>query len=643
MTGIQVRKPLRRRFRWRAATRQLARIEQQAAELESVPDDELTRRSLALRYRALTGESTARLLPAAFALMREAAHRTLSMRHYDVQLLGGIALHDRAIAEMQTGEGKTLTATLPLYLAALEGRGAHLATANDYLARRDAEQVQPAFALLGMRVGIIESASARADRQQAYACDVTYAAAREFGFDFLRDRLQAGRHEIDQNDRLGRMLGQSDDATDSQPIQRERHYMLVDEADNTLIDEARTPLIVSALPATSADAAAELFRWAASAAADFQDESDFHHDPQKHRLRLTAEGRQAVRQLKRPPSLASVPLFDLYEHIERALRVEREFELDRHYVIRDGDVVIVDENTGRLADGRKWRDGIHQAIEAREDLTVSTTTGEAARVTVQEFFSGYKQLAGMTGTAWSGRRELARIYQLQTRVIATHRPVRREAWEDAIFGTPLLKWEAIVDEVRHVHDNGRPVLIGTRTIEKSERLSELLTEAAIDHEVLNARRHAEEAEIVAQAGTAGRVTVATNMAGRGTDIRLGEGVAELGGLHVICTELHESARIDRQLIGRCSRQGDPGSYRRFLSLGDDILRAAYGQRKAEQWMKQANRVQRQPGRYIRLLRAAQAKVERQHFRQRCLLMYHEKRRRQLQQEMGQDPFLDAAG
>jgi preprotein translocase subunit SecA len=618
--------------------RRMNRIE---SRLLDADDGELRRLSLALRYRALSGEPSQQLLPEAYALMREAARRTLDMRHFDVQVFGGIAMHSGAIAEMQTGEGKTLTATLPLYLAALAGRGAHLATANDYLAARDAELTRPAFELLGMSVGVIETGTPRVQRRQAYRCDVTYAASREFGFDFLRDRLLLGRAGDRTDDLLGRMLGQADQATLVEPVQRELHFCLVDEADSILIDEARTPLIVSSIPGDSADAAIALFHWSAEVAAQFQAPIDFEFEPRRRAITLSAAGRRRVRDLPKPDALATVGMLDLYEHVERAILVQQEYLRDRQYVLRDGEVVIVDEFTGRLAEGRKWRDGIHQAIEAKEGLRISLHSGDAARVTVQDFFLQYRQLVGMTGTAASSAPELRRIYRLQVRVVPTHRPCRRERWPDLLFGTATSKWNAVVEEVRNLHSAGRPVLIGTRSIDKSEQLSQLLSQAGIEHQVLNARQHAAEAQIVTRAGERGRVTVATNMAGRGTDIQLGPGVAELGGLHVICTELHESARIDRQLVGRCARQGDPGSSRQFLALDDDILPRGLGTKKAEQLRTLGQCQPQPPASLARWLWRAQAKVERENFRLRRQLLYHHKERRRVQQQMGQDPYLDA--
>lgn len=611
------------------------------AKLLACDGGELRRRSLALRYRVLSGEPLKRLLPEAYALMREATRRTLNMRHFDVQLLGGIAMHSGAIAEMQTGEGKTLTATLPLYLAALGDRGAHLATANDYLAKRDASLMRPAFELLGLTVGAIESATSRSQRREAYRCDVTYAASREFGFDFLRDRLLLGRAADRREDLLGRMLGCSEDSLMAEPVQRPLHFCLVDEADSILIDEARMPLIVSSIPSDSADTAVALFQWSAKVVSQFQLQTDFEFEHQHRRITLTAAGRRLVRDLPKPESLATVGMLDLYEQVERAILVEREYLRDRHYVVRNGEVVIVDEFTGRLAEGRKWRDGIHQAIEAKEEVKISLHSGEAARVTVQDFFLQYERLAGMTGTAASSAAELRRIYRLQVEVIPTHRPCRRQRLPDLVFGTAAAKWDAVVKEVREQHAQGRPVLIGTRTIDKSENLSRLLTAAGIEHDVLNARQHEAEAAIVARAGERGRVTVATNMAGRGTDIKLGEGVAELGGLHVICTELHESSRIDRQLVGRCARQGDPGSSRQFFSLDDDILKSGLGPKKADLLRRLGEREPHPPAHLARFLWRAQAKVERENFRQRRLLLYHHKERRRVQQQMGQDPYLDA--
>jgi preprotein translocase subunit SecA len=607
-------------------------------------DYDLKKMSLSLRYRARSGEPLERLLVEAFALVREAGRRKLGMRHFEVQLLGGIAMHHNSIVEMQTGEGKTLTATLPLYLAALEGKGAHLATVNDYLAQRDANWMRPIYELLGMNVGCIQAQMPQPERKKQYACDITYGTANEMGFDFLRDRLLKRRISEGQRDLFGAMLGQAG-ATHEEPVQGDLHFMLVDEADSILIDEARTPLIISALPGEDEKLEAEAYRWAAKVAPDFQEDEHYDYDYKEKKVELTLEGRRLVRNLPKPAAMDRMPLTTIYEHVERAIKVKREMFLDRHYVVRDGQIVIVDEFTGRLGEGRKWRSGIHQAVEAKEGVEITFATNQAARITVQDFFLRYHRLAGMTGTAATSARELRKIYKCRVVPVPTNRPPIRQKLPTLVFGTTDDKWQAILEEIQILNQQGRPVLVGTRSIDKSETLSRLLQANGIEHAVLNARHIAQEADIVAQAGQRGKVTVATNMAGRGTDIRLGPGVAELGGLHVICTELHEAARIDRQLIGRCGRQGDPGTYRQYLALDDEILLAGYGPKKAK---KLAEQGQRLAGRgplsgYESLFYRAQRKVERRHFRDRKILLYHEKERQKMQRAMSQDPYLDAPG
>jgi len=608
-------------------------------ELKALGDNDLRKKSLALRYRARSGEPLIRLLPEAYALVREAGRRTLNMRHFDVQILGGIAMFHRSIVEMQTGEGKTLTATLPMYLRALAGRGCHLATVNDYLAKRDAEWMGPIYRALGLSVGVIQTQMSQPERRKAYSCDVTYGTAKEFGFDFLRDRLLLRRIREGQTDLLGGMLGQRG-ATDEKPVQGEPYFALVDEADSILIDEARTPLIISALPTEEQKLAVECYKWSAQVCKEFEEDVDYEYDHEKKKVELTRAGRQKVRQLPKPPALDTVGMFNIYQYIERAIKVEREFIRDRQYVVRDGEVVIVDEFTGRLSEGRKWRDGIHQAVEAKEGVEVTVDTGQAARVTVQDFFLRYEQLAGMTGTARASARELRKIYRCHVVQIPTNRPNIRQRLPDLVFGTAEAKWQAVVEEVCRMHEQGRPVLIGTRSIDKSEILSRLLTARGIEHQVLNAHHIEAEAEIVAQAGLRGKVTVSTNMAGRGTDIRLGDGIAELGGLHVICTEMHDAARIDRQLSGRCARQGDPGTFRQFLALDDELLSTGLGPKKAEKYKALGARAEGPLEGYSRLFRKAQKKVERRHFRDRKALMYFEKHRKKMQRQMGQDPYLD---
>jgi len=620
--------------------RLVSQIEACEARLRDLSGELLRKESLSLRYRAKSGEPPRQLLPQAFALVREAAGRTLGMRHFPVQLLGGMAMHEQTVAEMQTGEGKTLAATLPLYLAALKGRGAHLATANDYLARRDAQWMRPVFERLGMTVGIIQSQMPSAARREAYRCDVTYGTAKEFGFDFLRDRLQQRRVGESRSDFLGAMLGH-EGASAEQPLQRELHFLLVDEADSLLIDEARTPLVISALPGEEQKRAAEAYRWAAEIAPQFQEDEHYVIDPRQRTVELVAAGRQLARRLPKPDAMRTQGMFQIYEYVQRAIKVDREMIRDRHYVIRDGEIVIVDEFTGRLAEGRKWRAGLHQAVEAKENVEVTFETTQAARITMQDFVLRYRHLAGMTGTAADSARELKKIYRLPVVKIPTHRPPIRRRLPTRVFGNSDAKLHAIVEEIDELHARGRPVLVGTRSIDKSEALSRLLAERGIEHQVLNANRLAEEAEVVARAGERGRVTVATNMAGRGTDIKLGPGVEELGGMHVVCTEMHDAARIDRQLIGRCGRQGDPGTFRQYLALDDDILRTGLGESRARRLSRLGAARNGSFARYGRLFRRAQRKIERRHFSDRKILLYHERERAKMQQQMGQDPYLDA--
>jgi preprotein translocase subunit SecA len=626
---------------WARLIPQIATLEEP---LKAQADFDLKKTSLSLRYRARSGEPLDRLLVEAFALVREAGRRRLNMRHFDVQLLGGAAVHHNSIVEMQTGEGKTLTATLPLYLAALEGKGAHLATVNDYLAQRDADWMRPLYEALGMKVGCIQSQMQQADRAKQYSCDITYGTANEMGFDFLRDRLLKRRISEGQRDLFGAMLGSASSGHEV-PVQGELNFMLVDEADSILIDEARTPLIISALPGEDEKLEAEAYSWAAKNAGEFVEDEHYDYDHKDKTVELTLPGRRKVRELRKPEAMDRMPLSTIYEHIERAVKVAREMILDRQYVVRNGEIVIVDEFTGRLGEGRKWRAGIHQAVEAKEGVEITFATNQAARITVQDYFLRYNRLAGMTGTASTSAGELYKIYGTRVRPVPTNRPPIREKLPTLVFGTAEDKWRAIIDDIMQLHTLGRPVLIGTRSIDKSELLSRLMAAHGVEHAVLNARHVAQEAEIVSAAGQLGKVTVATNMAGRGTDVRLGEGVKELGGLHVICSELHEAQRIDRQLIGRCGRQGDPGTYRQFLALDDEILETALGPKKADK-LKQRGIQLAGSGPisgFESLFYKAQRKVERRHFRDRKVLLYHEKERQKMQRQMSQDPYLDTAG
>jgi len=622
--------------RLREQTRRVVELEQ---ECQALGPSELTEHSLSLRYRAKCGELLDTLLPQAFALAREAARQTIGLRHFEVQLLAGAALNAGAIAEMQTGEGKTLTATLPLYLRALAGKGAHLATANDYLARRDAEWMRPVFEALGISVGAVTAATSHNDRQDAYRCDVTYGTAREFGFDFLRDRLQTRHGAESRLFFLGASAGESDRSAAPDRVQRDLNFAIIDEADSLLIDEARIPMIISARSSDNGAAERNAYLWSAQVVAEFAEEEHFTSDPIHKQVELTAAGRQLVRTLPKPAHLDSQTLTSLYDFVERAICIEREFLRDREYVVSEGKVVIVDEFTGRIAEGRQWRDGIHQAVEAKEGLEVTIAAGSAARITVQEFFALYRGLGGMTGTASGSAREFRKAYRLSAITIPTNRPSRRRRLPDRVCASTLAKWMAVVEEVRELHLTGRPVLIGTRSIDKSEQLADHLKAAGIEHAVLHARHLADEAAIVERAGELGRVTVATNMAGRGTDIRLAAGVAEIGGLHVIGTELHDSSRIDQQLFGRCGRQGDPGSCRQFVSLDDEILEQGLGAERAAALRSSPNDVPKK--RLITLFCKAQQRIERRHFRDRHLLLKQAERRRRLHERLGQDPYLDA--
>jgi preprotein translocase subunit SecA len=625
-----------------ATWRTVERIDALADEMEGKSDAALRRLARSLSYRAKAGEPADSLLVETFAATREAGRRSLGMRHYDVQLLAGVALVHGSIVEMQTGEGKTLVATLPLVLYSLAGKGAHLATVNDYLAKRDAEWMEPIYKALGLSVGIVQSQMDFDDRRKAYACDVTYGTAKEFGFDFLKDRLM-NREITEGRGDLGAMLtGKAESAT-AKLLQRPYWFALVDEADNVLIDEARTPLIIASPPGEAQAVQQAIFQFAARAAESLERDEDFEYDVQKQTCELLGRGRSRVRALERPDLLDSVSLLVIYEAVERALRARQAFVRDRQYVVRDDKIVIIDEFTGRAAEGRTWRDGLHQAVEAKEDVEITVPSGHAARITIQDLFARWPHLAGMTGTIATSAPEISRTYNVAVATVPTNRPAIRQRLPAVVCADQAEKFTRIVAEVQEMHALGRPVLIGTRSIDKSEELSRLLAEAGLVHTVLNARQIEREAEIVALAGQRGQITVSTNMAGRGTDIKLGEGVYEMGGLHVICTELHDSARIDRQLIGRCGRQGDPGTWRQYVSLDDEILVAGFGPKRAKRIAASMRpRLGGNPERLVATFKRAQQRVEARHVRQRRVLEYVERQRAEAHIQMSQDPYLDAA-
>ncbi|MBI1853088.1 MAG: preprotein translocase subunit SecA [Planctomycetes bacterium] len=520
--------------------------------MEALSDAELRAKTDEFKKRLADGQTRDAILPEAFAAVRESSKRTLGMRHFDVQIVGGIVLHEGKIAEMVTGEGKTLVSTTATYLNALEGKGVHIVTVNDYLARRDRDWMAPIFELLGMTVGAIQSQMDNADRKVQYACDLTYGTNSEFGFDYLRDNMKA--HLQDQ-------------------VQRGLFYAVVDEVDSILIDEARTPLIISG----PAEESTDKYYVADKIARRLEKGSDFEVKEKEHTVVLTEEGIEKAEKLAGVDSFYTGRNMEWPHHIEQALRAHHLYKKDVEYVVkkdedgRDG-ILIVDEFTGRLMVGRRWSDGLHQAVEAKEGLRIREENQTLATITYQNYFKLYKKLAGMTGTAMTEAAEFDRVYKLDVVAIPTNMPLRRLSENDTVFRTGREKWNAIVEEILRVHQTGRPMLVGTVSIENSEKLSDMLRRRGIEHEVLNAKNHEREAIIVAKAGGKSRVTVATNMAGRGTDILLGEGVPDLGGLHIIGTERHESRRIDNQLRGRAGRQGDPGSSRFFLSLEDDLMR-----------------------------------------------------------------------
>ena len=560
------------------------RINAVEPQIVSLTDSQLTAKTPEFRSRLSQGEVLDDLLPEAFAVVREASRRVLGMRHFDVQLIGGTVLHEGRIAEMKTGEGKTLVATLPVYLNALSGRGVHVVTVNDYLARRDARWMGPLYNFLGMSVGVIVHGLTDEERQAAYNSDIAYGTNNEFGFDYLRDNM---KYEI------------------SQYVQRELHYAIVDEVDSILIDEARTPLIISGPSEDSTDKYYKIDKIIPK----LQKEVDYTIDEKARTAILTDEGNMKVERSLGISNLYDPSNIEIVHHVLQALKAHTLFKRDVDYVVKDGEVIIVDEFTGRLMPGRRWSDGLHQAVEAKEDVKIESENQTLATITFQNYFRMYGKLAGMTGTADTEAEEFAKIYNLDVVVIPTNQPMIRMDHHDMIYKSEKAKFDAAIKEIEELHKMGQPILVGTISIEKSELLSQMLRKRAIPHSVLNAKYHEREAEIIAQAGRKGAVTIATNMAGRGTDIVLGgnpeglakdllqdrkdtadeqlqqvlekakeicqrdrEEVVRAGGLHILGTERHEARRIDNQLRGRSGRQGDPGSSRFYLSLEDDLMR-----------------------------------------------------------------------
>lgn len=516
-------------------------------EIQALSDDELRGKTEYFQQKLEDGATLDDILPETFAVVREASRRVLGMRHYDVQLIGGIILHQGRIAEMKTGEGKTLVATLPVYLNALTNQGVHVVTVNDYLARRDADWMGKVYEFLGLTVGVVVHGLSFEERQQAYGAHITYGTNNEFGFDYLRDNMVV---------------------SPSQMVQRSLHYAIVDEVDSILIDEARTPLIISG---AAEDSAKHYMRFA-QIVPQLKPERDYSVDEKARTIAITEEGVARVEKILGVENLFDDVHFELNHYLNQALKAKEFFVRDRDYVVKDGEVLIVDEFTGRMMPGRRYSDGLHQSIEAKEGVSVLKESQTLASITYQNYFRMYTKLAGMTGTAKTEEDEFRKIYGLDVVVIPTNKPMIRKDFPDAVYKTARGKAAAIVKDIAERHSKGQPVLVGTISIESSELYSSLLKRAGIEHQVLNAKFHDKEAEIVKLAGQRGMVTIATNMAGRGTDIVLGEGVVELGGLHILGTERHESRRIDNQLRGRAGRQGDPGSSQFYVSMEDDIMR-----------------------------------------------------------------------
>ena len=536
-------------------------------EMEKLSDEELKGKTAEFRARLEKGEVLENLIPEAFAVVREASKRVFGMRHFDVQLLGGIILHQGRIAEMRTGEGKTLTATLPAYLNALTGKGVHVVTVNDYLAKRDAEWMGEVHRFLGLTVGVVLNSMNSDERREAYNCDITYVTNNELGFDYLRDNMSIYKEQL---------------------VLRDLDYCIIDEVDSVLIDEARTPLIISGQSSKSTklyetadilahqmqrgEASGEMTKMTAIMGEEIEETGDFVVNEKDKVVNLTEQGVKKVEEYFHIDNLADPENLEIQHNIILALRANNLMFRDKDYVVKDDEVLIVDEFTGRIMPGRRYSDGLHQAIEAKEHVNVRRESRTLATITFQNFFNKFAKKAGMTGTALTEEKEFRNIYGMDVIVIPTNRPVIRKDLDDAVYKTKKEKYNAVVEEVVKAHEKGQPVLVGTITIETSELLSKMLTKKGIPHKVLNAKFHELEAEIVADAGIHGSVTIATNMAGRGTDIKLDQESKDLGGLKIIGTERHESRRIDNQLRGRSGRQGDPGESRFYLSLEDDLLR-----------------------------------------------------------------------
>jgi preprotein translocase subunit SecA len=631
--------PAQRRLAYAAL--QINRIRHWEKQFNRLSDTELKQTGLRLRGRARGGESLDRLLPEAFGLACVAAHRTVGMRPFDTQLAAGVVIHHGALAEVATGEGKTLIAAMPAYLNALPGKGVHVTTVNDYLAKRDAEVTGPIFEALGVSVGVLQMQMQDAARIDAYKADITYGMASEFGFDFLRDRLKLAGTQGGATPFWSGWDGRRPEGARPYPrVQRELNFALVDEADSIFIDEGRTPLIISAPTRMATPQEQVIYHWADKLARKLVRGRDFILDDKKNKIELTAAGEQQIRWSSPPCDGAASAMDKLSEQLERSLHAHHRFRRDQHYMVDNGKIIIIDESTGRRMPDRHWREGLHQAVEAKEGVPIHKASDHAAQITFPSYYKLYEKLGCMTGTAAQNWYELRRVYKLWVVPVPTNRAVKRQQWPDQVFPTEEAKFDAVAEEVVRLHRQGRPVLIGTRSVEKSEQLSRRLRAAGIEHQVLNAKFHEQEAEIVKHAGELGRVTIATNMAGRGTDIKLGAGTAKVGGLHVLGTERHETQRVDRQLAGRAGRQGDPGSCQFFLALDDELLE---GLGPYQQYYLREIGCEGQQGDwqcFRRLFLKAQRRVEARHRSQRVDLVFYEKHRMDILKDIGADPYVD---
>ncbi|HJZ58228.1 MAG TPA: preprotein translocase subunit SecA [Gemmataceae bacterium] len=607
----------------------------------NLSDDELLKVSMTLRGKARGKWSLEKLLPEAFGLVSVAIQRVLGIRPFDVQLAAGCVLHYGGLVELATGEGKTVTASAPAYLNSLIGKGVHVTTVNDYLAKRDAEWIGPVYQKLGLSVGILQQKMEDVVRGTAYKSDITYGTAAEFGFDFLRDRLKLRGGQAQTAPFWAPFLPGAAPAKLDPRVQRTLHYAIVDEADSIFIDEAKTPLII-ANPTRAAEPEEQVvFLWADAIAREMKRDEHFTLNLKKDKIEITDAGRYLVRYSNPPTGKHAKALDKLLEAVEKGLHAHYRFNRDQHYMVnKENKIIIIDEGTGRPMPDRHWRDGLHQAVEAKENVQINMPSEHAAQITFQNFYRLYTKLAGMSGTLLPNFWELRKVYRRWTSWVPTNKPGRRTVFPDQVFPTEEAKFDAVVEKTQEMLAIGRPVLIGTRTVDASKKISAKLSAVGVVHQVLNAEQNEREAEIVAAAGQPNTVTVATNMAGRGTDIKLGVGVAENGGLHVIGTERHEAARIDRQLQGRAGRQGDPGSAQFMLSLEDQLLEGLGTAKQDELAAIGRAGGNRDWNQYAPLFRIAQRRIEKKHYKQRFDLMNYDKHRQEMLQDIGADPYVD---